>query len=193
VILAVDQEPKVIYHGLTSWSHGPNVASEIPTLMVSNPSYGMTNPAFAPIFQALATSKHISVAPKLGDALLDAYFCYQVFNIIQRSAFLRDMALGGPMFSEFLLMCMYASSTRMIDGMDLEERRTQGELFERLAKEYLGKEMDGPPKITTIQGLLLLSGRACALGSVSQGWNHAGLVCVILLPMSLRINRISQN
>ncbi len=130
----------------------------------------------APIFQALAASKHISVAPKLGDALLEAYFCYQVFNIIQRSTFLRDMALGGPMFSEFLLMCMYASATRMIDGLSTDERRTQGDLFERLAKEYLAQDMEGPTKITTIQGLLLLSGRKCALGDVSQGWNHAGLV-----------------
>ncbi|KAH8897668.1 hypothetical protein GQ53DRAFT_449273 [Thozetella sp. PMI_491] len=135
----------------------------------------MTDPAMAPILQALATSKHISVAPKLGDALLEAYFCYQVFNIIQRSTFLRDMALEGPMFSEFLLMCMYSSATRMIDGMSMEERQTQGNLFERLAKEYLAQEMEGPSKITTVQGLLLLSGRACALGNVSQGWNHAGL------------------
>lgn len=136
----------------------------------------MTDPAFAPIFQALAASKHISVAPKLGDALLEAYFCYQVFNIIQRSTFLRDMALGGPLFSDFLLMCMYASATRMIDGLDMEERRTQGDLFVRLAKEYLARELEGPTKITTIEGLLLLSGRECALGNVSQGWNHAGLV-----------------
>ena len=169
---------EVVYHGLTSWSQGPNVTSELPPPMPTVLSDGMTDPAFAPIFQALATSKHISVAPELGDALLEAYFCYQVFNIIQRSTFLRDMALGGPMFSEFLLMSMYASATRMIDGLDLEQRRTQGELFEKLAKGYLAKEMDGPAKITTIQGLLLLSGRECALGNISQGWNHAGLVGV---------------
>jgi hypothetical protein len=116
----------------------------------------MTNSSFAPIFQGLAISKHIFVAPELGDALLNAYFCYQVFNIIQRSTFLRDMALGGPLFSKFLLMAMYASATRMIDGMDDEQRRTQGELFIRLAKQYLAEEMEGPAKLTTIQGLLLL-------------------------------------
>ena len=64
----------------------------------------------------------------------------------------------------------------------MEERSAQGELFERLAKEYLAQEMEGPAKITTIQGLLLLSGRECAEGRVSQGWNHAGLV---------RLSRIS--
>lgn len=82
------------------------------------------------------------------------------------------------MFSEFLLMSMYASATRMIDGLDEEERKTQGALFERLAKEHLAKEMEGPTKIATIEGLMLLSGRECALGNVSQGWNHAGLVSV---------------
>ncbi|KAH7030573.1 fungal-specific transcription factor domain-containing protein [Microdochium trichocladiopsis] len=85
------------------------------------------------------------------------------------------MALGGPMFSEFLLMSMYASASRLVYGMGVDEQRTQGDLFTRLAKEYLAKELDGPTKITTIQGLLLLSARECVLGEISQGWNHAGL------------------
>ncbi len=140
------------------------------------PAPGMTDPALAPFFQALASAKHISVSPELGDALLNAYFSSQVFNIIQRSTFLRDMALGGPLFSEFLLMAMYATATRRIDGIDVEERKAQCELFDRLAKEYLAKELQGPTKIPTIQGLLLLSGRECAMGDISQGWNHAGLV-----------------
>lgn len=98
---------QVICHGLTSWSQGPNAADEIPTPHVSVlPAIGMTEPEFAAIFQGLASSRHISVAPALGDALLETFFCYQVFNIIQRSIFLRDMALGGQLFSEFLLMSM---------------------------------------------------------------------------------------
>lgn len=165
-----------MYHGLTSWSQGPNIPSTSLPPQTASPSYEITDPAFTPILQALATSKHISVAPRLGDTLLEAYFCYQVFNIIQKSVFMRDMALSGPYFSEFLLMSIYASATRMIDGLDMDDKIAQGDLFERLAQEYLAKEMQGPTKITTIQGLLLLSGRECALGNVSQGWNHAGLV-----------------
>jgi hypothetical protein len=64
----------------------------------------------------------------------------------------------------------------MIDGLTEEQKLAQGDLFVKLAKAYLAKEMEGPTKITTIQGLLLLSGRECALGDISQGWNHAGLV-----------------
>ncbi|KAK7989384.1 hypothetical protein PG989_009699 [Apiospora arundinis] len=174
--LTVDASGNVTYHGLTSWIRGPNVASEAPPQMSSPIPPGMTDgPQYARILQALATSKHISVAPRLGDALLDYYFCYSVFNIIERSTFMRDMALGGPMFSEFLLMAMYTSATSKIDGLEQGERITQERLFSRLAKEYLAKEMEGPTKITTIQGLLLLSGRECAIGNVSQGWNHAGL------------------
>ncbi|KAK8049385.1 hypothetical protein PG994_011115 [Apiospora phragmitis] len=181
--LTVDASGNVTYHGLTSWIRGPNVASEAPPQTSSPIPPGMTDdPQYARILQALATSKHISVDPKLGDALLDYYFCYSVFNIIDRSTFMRDMALGGPMFSEFLLMAMYTSATSKIDGLEQEERITQERLFSQLAKEYLAKEMEGPNKITTIQGLLLLSGRECAAGNVSQGWNHAGLLGIHLAP-----------
>ncbi|RSH80831.1 hypothetical protein EHS25_007000 [Saitozyma podzolica] len=85
------------------------------------------------------------------------------------------MVLGGTCFSEFLLMVLYACASRMIDGLTEEQKLAQGDLFVKLAKAYLAKEMEGPTKITTIQGLLLLSGRECALGDISQGWNHAGL------------------
>lgn len=57
-----------------------------------------------------------------------------------------------------------------------EPKRAQGEFFERLAKEYLATEMEGPSKTTMAQGLLLLSERALALGDNSKGWNYAGMV-----------------
>ena len=114
------------------------------------------------------------MAPELGDALLTAYNCYETFEYTHHASFLRDMVLGGPAFSECLLMVLYACASRMIDGLTEEQKIAQGDLFVKLAKAYLIKEMDGPTKITTIQALLLLSGRECALGEVSQGWNHAG-------------------
>ena len=134
------------------------------------------NTSYHPLFRSLAASKHISVAPDLGDALLSAFFCYQITEVTHHTAFLRDMALGGPCFSEFLLMVLYASASRMIDGLLEEQKLAQGDLFVGLAKAYLVKDLEGPSKIPTIQGLLLLSLRECALGDVSQGWNHAGLV-----------------
>ena len=78
----------------------------------------------------------------------------------------------------------YASANRIIDGMDGQERRTQGDIFARLARDMLTNELEGPSKITTAQGLLLLSERECALGRPSQGWNYAGLVRYLRLPLS---------
>ena len=98
-----------------------------------------------------------------------------MFEIIDQTTFLRDMVLGGPCYSELLLMVLYASASRMIDGLTEEQKLAQGDLFIKLAKAYLGKEMEGPSRITTVQALLLISSRECALGETSQGWNHAGL------------------
>ena len=179
---------------MTGWDRGPDLptsavspnnfslqASQLPIPAYPIPSLADSvsqNQALAPLFQALAASKHISVAPELGDALLNAYHCYQVFEITHRASFLRDMVLGGPCFSEFLLMVLYACASRMMDGLTEEQKLAQGDLFVKLAKAYLAKEMEGPTKLTTIQGLLLLSGRECALGDISHGWNSAGLVSV---------------
>ncbi|EPE09319.1 hypothetical protein F503_07095 [Ophiostoma piceae UAMH 11346] len=67
-----------------------------------------------------------------------------------------------------VLMSVYVSATALADGLDMNLQRAQGEFFERLAKEYLAKEMEGPSKTTTAQGLLLLSERALALGNNQQ-------------------------
>ncbi|GFZ47546.1 hypothetical protein JCM24511_05290 [Saitozyma sp. JCM 24511] len=201
--LTLDDTGNITYHGITGWDPGQDVPSSEWCLATSSqhshtadfplPAYPFPsllesvsqNQALTPIFQALATSKHISVAPELGDALLNAYHCYQVFEITSRAPFLRDMVLGGPCFSEFLLMVLYACASRMIDGLTEEQKLAQGDLFVKLAKAYLAKEMEGPTKITTIQGLLLLSGRECALGDISQGWNHAGLLGIHHAPESV--------
>ena len=173
----------MVYHGLTSLTQGPELTDDAASTLLAPTSTDMSDPAFTPLLQALAASKHVSVAPTIGDALLDCYFTFQVFNVVNKSNFVRDMALGGPFFSEFLLMCLYASGTRMIDGLDPSEREAQAGLFARLARDLLAKEMEGPSKIATVEGLLLLSMRECALGNVSQGWNYSGLVSLRIAPV----------
>ncbi|ORY30824.1 fungal-specific transcription factor domain-domain-containing protein [Naematelia encephala] len=188
--LTVDEIGNVTYYGMTGWNQGPDVPVTSPgssstrgnisnaPLAIPLPSLAESisqNQALTPLFQTLATSKHISVAPELGDALLNAYHCYQVLELTDQPSFLRDMVLGGPNYSELLLMIIYASASRMIDGLTEEQKLAQGDLFVKLAKAYLVKELEGPSKISTIQALLLLSSRECALGQISQGWNHAGL------------------
>jgi len=46
------------------------------------------------------------------------------------------------------------------------------------AKQLLLSEMEQEkPKICTIQGLLILGGRQCAIGKSSEGWLYTGMVC----------------
>lgn len=190
---------QLVYHGLTSLAQGSTLSDDPqPPILDGSSSRSahetnanantnantdansLIEPSFAPFFQALAASKHVSVAPEIGNALLDCFFCYSspLYNVVQRSIFLRtqriashriaapvlamnmthadlgctgDMALGGPFFSEFLLMTLYASGTRMIDGLGESDRRAQGDLFAKLARDLLVKEMEEPSKITAIR------------------------------------------
>ena len=77
------------------------------------------------------------------------------------------MALGGPFFSEFLLMAIYAAGIRMMDGIALADRVNQSDMFAQMAKKLLWQELDGPSKITTIQGLSLQPKRpeCCCAGN----------------------------
>lgn len=144
------------------------------------------DPTLAPLFKAIATGKKISVTDGISNALLKEYFRFDVLNTMNQSAFERDMAKGkGPMFSSFLLMSIYASATFHGDGLNSYQRRAQGELFERLAKEYLSLEMDGPSKTTTAQGLFLMSERALAQGKNSRGWTYAGMAFRIVQDLNI--------
>ena len=97
---------------------------------------------------------------------------------------MRDMALNGPYFSEFLLMAIYAAATRKIDGLNMADRAVQGELFMKLAKEYLMKDLEKPPTVPLIQGLLLLSSTQLAEGQSSGGWLHAGMAFRMIMDVS---------
>ena len=105
---------QVIYHGLTSLEQAEDMTDLDSTSHTAPASAGMLDPNFAVLFQALAVAKHISVAPELGKALIDCYFGYQVTGILDRSIFLRDMALGGPFFSDFLLMTIVGGQQNIV-------------------------------------------------------------------------------
>jgi hypothetical protein len=88
------------------------------------------------------------------------------------------MALGGPYYSEFLLMSIFALAARHVDDNSPEYRElARGEKFLDMAKSLLLAELSQPkPKIPTIQGLLILGGRQCAIGNSSEGWLYTGMV-----------------
>ena len=89
-----------------------------------------------------------------------------------------DMAIGGPHYSDFLLMAIFSLSARHLS----EHQRDfggigRGERFLVRARELLLDEMmAAKPRIPTIQGLLILGGRQCAMGNSSEGWLYTGMV-----------------
>ncbi|GFZ45479.1 hypothetical protein JCM24511_03205 [Saitozyma sp. JCM 24511] len=178
----------IVYHGLTSLTQEPDLGDRQPQLAASG-SDDLVDPVYAPFFQAMASSRHITVAPDIGNALLECFFCYSAssYCIVAKSTFLRDMALGGPLFSELLLMSIYAVATRMIDGLGDSERQAQGDLFIALAREMLSKELQGASKITTVQALLLMSGRESAVGNAIQGWTLAGIAFRLVQDLGIHL------
>lgn len=89
-----------------------------------------------------------------------------------------DMAIGGSYYSDFLLMAIFSLSARHLSEQQRDFRGIgRGERFLARAKELLLEEMmAAKPRIPTIQGLLILGGRQCAMGSSSEGWLYTGMV-----------------
>jgi hypothetical protein len=89
-----------------------------------------------------------------------------------------DMAIRGPYYSDFLLMSIFSLAARHLSEQDRAFRHVgKGEHFLSRAKELLLEEMSATrPRITTIQGLLILGGRQCAMGLSSEGWLYTGMV-----------------
>lgn len=101
-----------------------------------------------------------------------------------------DMALGGPYYSKFLLHCILALSARHLDAESPENEVAQkGEMFLSTAKELLMQELGATkPRIPTIQGLLILSGRQCAVGKTSEGWLYLGMAIRMMTDLGLHLN-----
>lgn len=64
----------------------------------------------------------------------------------------------------------------------------KGEKLLHRAKELLIEEMSATkPRITTIQGLLILGGRQCAIGKNSEGWLYTGMAIKMLEDTGLHL------
>lgn len=101
------------------------------------------------------------------------------------------MVLKGPYFSDFLLYVIYAHASRHIQPNDPRyPRLLQGELFLERAKLLLLDELKRDrPAIPTIQGLLILGGRQCALGKNSEGWLYTGMAIRMIKDLGLHLPR----
>lgn len=104
-----------------------------------------------------------------------------------------DLALGGPYCSKFLLMCIFALAGRNVnpETHDMSFASTshdKGEGFLLRAKQLLVNELgETKPRIPTIQGLLILGGRQCAVGKSSEGWIFTGLAIRMLTDIGLHL------
>ncbi|KAL3456018.1 fungal-specific transcription factor domain-containing protein [Aspergillus heterothallicus] len=125
--------------------------------------------------------------------LLKVYWAWQapLHNYVYRRLFFRDMALGGPYFSKFLFNTILAHACRHMPENDprfaLFER---GETFLQQAMLLLIDEMkQNKPRIPTIQGLLILGGRQCAVGKSSEGWLYTGMAIRMITDLGLHLKR----
>lgn len=103
--------------------------------------------------------------------------------------FYRDLALNGPYISTFLLNVIFAHACRHTKDDDPKFARLErGEYFMRKAKQLLLIEIEQEkPKISTIQGLLILGGRQCAIGKSSEGWLYTGMVGNVRIYLAYRL------
>ncbi|RXK35092.1 hypothetical protein M231_07644 [Tremella mesenterica] len=130
--------------------------------------------------------------------LLKVYFCwlYGPHCVVYRPVFIRDMALGGPYFSPFLLNAICALAAGFSDTAAGHASSSDGSFtpttasqdFLAKAKLLLASEMDGPSKVPTIQGLLLLAVRECAFGNLAQGWLYTGMVHSMMRDLGIHLD-----
>ena len=100
-----------------------------------------------------------------------------------------DMALGGEYFSKFLLYAIFALAARHLDEGDIDNVAEKGEEYMRVARQLLIRELEYPkPRLPTIQGLLILGGRQCAVGRTSEGWILTGMANRMLTDLGLHLD-----
>ncbi|KAJ5100573.1 hypothetical protein N7456_006625 [Penicillium angulare] len=137
--------------------------------------------------------QYTDVDPDLCEILLQIYWTWQapLHNCVYRRCFFRDLALGGPYFSPFLLNVMFAHACRHTKDDDTRFfPLNKGEYFLQQARQLLMEELArDTPRICTIQGLLILGGRQCAVGKSSEGWLYTGMAIRMMTDLGIHLYR----
>ncbi|OAA58432.1 nitrogen assimilation transcription factor nirA [Niveomyces insectorum RCEF 264] len=196
--LSIDESGAVQYYGATSRFHQPPPADGqhplAPKLVIDEAYHRrwlLSNARFQVSWDraVLANLHSLSSGEIDADAastLLRIYWTWQapLHSCVYRRCFTRDMALGGegPYFSPFLLNVIFAHACRHAKPGDSRfVQYEKGEVFLSRAKMLLLEAMEEEkPRIPTIQGLLLLGGRQCAVGKNAQGWLYTGMAIRML-------------
>jgi len=114
-----------------------------------------------------------------------------LFAVLTSPGFFRDMVMKGPYYSDFLLFVIYSHASRHIQPSDPRYVvLQQGEIFLERAKLLLLDELKKDrPAVPTIQGLLILGGRQCAIGRNSEGWLYTGMAIRMITDLGLHLAR----
>ncbi|RDL34695.1 Uncharacterized protein BP5553_07823 [Venustampulla echinocandica] len=205
--VSLGDEGSPTYHGSTSRFHlevdkanvkrlagKPKESSEVARL-ADLPTLRSNAELLRRVWEPLAYAglqEHEGISPAMGSTLLKIYWTWQhpLHNCVYRPCFFRDMALGGPYYSELLLMSIYALAARHADESDPHFIHLgKGEGCLERAKTLLVQELSQPkPKISTIQALLILGGRQCAIGNSSEGWLYTGMAIRMMKDVGLHLN-----
>ncbi|KAH6962615.1 fungal-specific transcription factor domain-containing protein [Ilyonectria sp. MPI-CAGE-AT-0026] len=200
--LSVDEHGEVQYFGATSrflWHEEPSLGDANAQPQIDEDYHRkwlLSNSRFYASWEQRAYASLAldpEVSPEAATALLQMYWTWQgpLHNCVYKPCFFRDMALGGPYFSPFLLNVIYAHACRHVKADDARfVGFDRGEYFLAKAKLLLLNELGREkPRVPTIQGLLILGGRQCAVGKSSEGWLYTGMAIRMIKDLGLHLRK----
>ncbi|KAM5354131.1 hypothetical protein ACJ41O_000781 [Fusarium nematophilum] len=168
---------------------GAKRAAQVETL---RSQYSLMDSVWLPLIEAKPVMNGTGIDTRVGMALLDIYWTWlhPLHNCVYRPCLIMDLALGGQYCSDFLLMCIFALAARHLPEKNLAFPEVgKGEDFVLRAKHLLLDELAASkPSIPTIQGLLILGGRQCAVGRSSEGWLYTGMAIRMMIDIGLHLD-----
>ncbi|KAF6798897.1 hypothetical protein CSOJ01_12563 [Colletotrichum sojae] len=199
--VGIGEDGAVIYNGPTSRFHAGSL-EENQLAEESNPrrgqietlqsQYALMDSVWLPLIAVKPSMNGTGVDAAAGMVLLDIYWSWlhPLHSCVYRPILMMDLALGGPYCSNFLLLCIFGLAARHLPEQNSHLSGIgKGEEFIARARELLLVEMAATkPAIATIQGLLILGGRQCAMGKSSEGWLYTGMAIRMIKDIGLHLD-----
>ncbi|KXH32551.1 hypothetical protein CSIM01_11136 [Colletotrichum simmondsii] len=202
--VGLGEDGTVIYNGPTSRFHAGSLEETHLTgehqdsdpkraqVEVLQSQYALMDSVWLPLIAAKPAMNGTGIDTTLGMALLDIYWTWlhPLHSCVYRPILMMDLALGGPYCTDFLLLCIFGLAARHLpEQVTAAAGVGRGDQFIARARELLLKEMTAmKPAIPTIQGLLILGGRQCAMGKSSEGWLYTGMAVRMMKDIGLHLD-----
>lgn len=198
------EDGTVIYNGPTSRFHAGSLEENHLTgdnqendprrthMEILQSQYALMDSVWLPLIAAKPFMNGTGVETSIGMALLDIYWSWlhPLHCCVYRPVLMMDLALGGPYCSDFLLLCIFALAARHLPEQNGSLQNVgKGEHYIARARQLLLEEMAATrPAIATIQGLLILGGRQCAMGKSSEGWLYTSMAIRMMKDIGLHLD-----